>query len=296
MNATNNKPHRDTILVEDAEVLIHDSFPGDQYVLRVRSPEIAARSLPGQFAHIHCGPELPMRRPLSIMRVDAKAGWVEFLYKVFGEGTRILSQREVGETINLMGPIGVPFAFHQDKPRTLLIGGGVGIPPMVFIADVLKQQKSIYKPFVIMGSEVPFPFDPRPSQFIVPGMPDGAIGAMPLMEDWGIPSRLASLQGYAGCFEGYVTDLARAWLDALDDAQRSEVEIFACGPHPMLEAVAKVAYDYNLPCQVSLEEFMACAVGGCAGCVVEVKTDQGNAMKRVCVDGPVFDSRTVFAP
>ena len=101
---------------------------------------------------------------------------------------------------------------------------------------------------------------------------------MPLLEDWGIPSRLASLQGYAGCLQGYVTDLARHWLDGLDDTQRAEVGIYACGPHPMLEAVVKLAREYGLPVQVSLEEFMACAVGGCAGCVVEVSTEQGPAM------------------
>ena len=295
MTSQNQKPHRGTVVVEDAEILIHQGFAGHQYVLRVKAPEISRRAVPGQFAHIHCGAELPMRRPLSIMRVDSNAGWVEFLYKVFGAGTSILSRRLEGEIINLMGPIGQPFVLHDEHPRALLIGGGVGIPPMVFLADDIKENHKGFKPFVIMGSEVPFPFDARPSQFVIPGMPAGVIGAMPLMEDWGIPSRLASTQGYAGCFEGYVTDLARSWLDALDASQRTEVEVFACGPHPMLEAVAKMAYDYSLPCQVSLEEFMACAVGGCAGCVVEVQTDTGPAMKRVCVDGPVFDSSTVFA-
>jgi len=288
------KPHRDTIVVEDAQILLHEAYEGNQFVLRVSAPEIARRALPGQFVHIHCGPELPMRRPLSIMRVDSDKGVVEFLYKVFGIGTQVLSQRTLGESISLMGPIGKPFKLHQDKPLTLLLGGGVGIPPMIFLADIIKQHKKLYKPFVIMGSEVPFPFTARPSQFIVAGMPDGVIGAMPLMEDWGIPSRLTSTQGYPGCYEGYITGLARLWLEALEVQQHIQVEIFACGPHPMLEAVAKLAYDYNIACQVSLEEFMACAVGGCAGCVVEVQTEQGPAMKRVCVDGPVFDARTVF--
>ncbi len=130
---------------------------------------------------------------------------------------------------------------------------------------------------------------------MVPGMPAEVIAAMPLLEDWGVASRLASLQGYSGCFEGYVTDLARHWLEAMSEEQRREVEVFSCGPHPMLEAVAKLAAEYQLPCQVSMEEFMACGVGGCAGCVVEVQTENGPAMKRVCVDGPVFDASTVFA-
>jgi len=145
-----------------------------------------------------------------------------------------------------------------------------------------------------MGSEVPFPFSERPSQIMVPGIPDGVIAAMPLLDDWGIPSRLASLQGYAGCYDGYITDLARRWLDELDEEQRRQVSVYACGPHPMLAAVAKLAKDYALPCQVSLEEFMACAVGGCAGCVVKVQTGDEVAMKRVCVDGPVFEASTVF--
>jgi dihydroorotate dehydrogenase electron transfer subunit len=221
-------------------------------------------------------------------------GSVDFLYKVFGEGTRLLSQQKVDETLSLMGPIGNCFEPHMDKPRALLIGGGVGIPPMVFLADQLRAIKGAYQPFVIMGSEVPFPFKPEPSRFMLPGVPAEVIAAMPLMEDWGIASRLASLQGYPGCYEGYVTDLARTWLDALDDQQRGEVAVFACGPHPMLEAVATLAKQYHLPCQVSMEEFMACAVGGCAGCVVQVQTPSGPAMKRVCVDGPVFDAKTVF--
>ena len=111
----------------------------------------------------------------------------------------------------------------------------------------------------------------------------------------GYPSRLASLQGYAGCFQGYVTDLARAWLQALDASALAEVEVFACGPHPMLAAVAALAREFALPCQVSLEEYMACGVGGCAGCTVEVRTTAGPAMKRVCVDGPVFEAQEVFS-
>ena len=287
------KPHRGTIHLEEAEILAHQAYPGDQYVLRVQAPECAAKALPGSFAHLQCDPLLAMRRPLSIMRVDPRQGWVEFLYKAVGDGTRLLARRQAGETLSLLGPIGVPFQAHPERPRPLLLGGGVGIPPMVFLADRLRGN-SAWQPFVVMGSEVPFPFQARPSRFLVPGLPDGVIAAMPLLEDWGIPSRLTSLQGYPGVFEGYVTDLARAWLLGLTEAERTEVEVFSCGPHPMLEAVARLAREFDLPCQVSLEEFMACAVGGCAGCAVEIMTETGPAMKRVCVDGPVFDARQVF--
>jgi len=289
-----NQSRRGTIGLETAQILSHQPHAGEQYVLRVQAPECAVDAKPGQFAHLACDPLLPMRRPLSIMRVDPQQGWVDFLYKMVGQGTALLTQRKAGETISLLGPIGQPFKADPSRPRTLLLGGGVGMPPMVFLAERLKQDR-VYQPLVLLGSEVPFPFNQRPSQIMIPGMPEGVIGTMPLLEDWGIPTRLASLQGYPGCFEGYITELARYWLDTLDEQQRSEVEIFACGPHPMLEAVASLAKQYDLPCQVSLEEFMACAVGGCAGCVVEVQTAQGPAMKRVCVDGPVFDAYSVFS-
>jgi dihydroorotate dehydrogenase electron transfer subunit len=284
------RPHRGMILVEEAEIIAHQAFAGDQYVMRVNAPGCAERARPGQFAHLTVDPQRPMRRPISIMRTSAEYGWVDFLYKALGEGTQLLALRQPGEYISVLGPIGTPFEIREKRP--LLIGGGVGMPPMIFIAESLRSTDR--QPFVVLGSEVPFPCKPRPSHFLLKGIPEGVIGAMPLLEDWGIPSRLASLQGYAGCHQGYVTDLSRHWLDGLSDEERADVGVYACGPHPMLEAVVNLARDYGLPVQVSLEEFMACAVGGCAGCVVEVATPEGPAMKRVCVDGPVFDGYTVF--
>ena len=288
-----NKSQRGTIYLESAQVLSHQAYDGDQYVLRVQAADCAAAARAGQFAHLACDPMLAMRRPVSIMRVDARQGWVDFLYKAVRQGTSLLSQRMPGENISVLGPIGQAFEADPGRSRSLLLGGGVGMPPMIFLAEQLKRQTG-QQPLVLLGSEVPFPFRQQPSRILVPGIPDGVIAAMPLLEDWGVPCRLASLQGYPGCYDGYITELARCWLDALDDRQRSEVEIFACGPHPMLEATARLARDYDLPCQISVEEFMACAVGGCAGCVIEVQTAQGPAMKRVCVDGPVFDAYSVF--
>jgi dihydroorotate dehydrogenase electron transfer subunit len=194
-----------------------------------------------------------------------------------------------------LGPIGQPFRPDPTKPRALLVGGGVGIPPMVFLAEwMLEQPGKKWTPLVLMGSEIPFPFKARPSTILVPGIPAGSIAAMPLLDGWGVPSRLASKAGFPGCYDGFVTQLADEWLGALDPGAKNEVEVFTCGPTPMLEAVARVAAKHGVPCQVSLEEFMACAVGGCAGCTVKVTTPDGPAMKRVCVDGPVFDSRAVF--
>ena len=288
------KQNRGTIFVEDAAILAREEFAGAQYVLRLAAPETAARASAGSFVHVVVDPSIPMRRPLSLMRADPKAGWVELLFKIHGEGLKHLAARRVGETVNLMGPIGRGFTPHADRPRTLLLGGGVGIPPMVFLAETLRARASEgFKPFAVLGSELPFPFRARPSTLIVPGMPDGVIAAMPLLDSWGVPSRLTTKSGFPGCHDGFVTDLAKLWLDALDAKARGEVELFACGPTPMLKAVAALAREYALPCQVSLEEYMACAVGGCAGCAVEVRAAGGSYMKRVCVDGPVFEAATV---
>ncbi len=287
------KPHRDTIFLEEAEILAHEHYEGDQHILRLAAPRIAARATAGSFVHLTCDASRPLRRPISIMRTDRERGEIQLLYKAFGEGTHLLARRQKGETISTLGPIGNGFHVESERKRPLLIGGGVGIPPMVFLADELRRLGG-YQPLVLMGSEVPFPFRERPSQILVPGMPAGVTAAMPLLEDWAIASRLCSLQGYAGCHEGFVTDLARHWLDVMDAEQREQVAVYACGPHPMLEAVAGVAKEFDLPCQVSMEEFMACGVGGCAGCTIEIETDAGPAMKRVCVDGPVFDGEAVF--
>ncbi|MCU7878298.1 MAG: dihydroorotate dehydrogenase electron transfer subunit [Candidatus Thiodiazotropha sp. (ex Lucinoma borealis)] len=289
------KTHRDTIFLEDAEILDHQAFAGEQFIMRLLAPHCAAKARPGSFVHITCDPQLSMRRPISIMRTSSsKEGWIELLYKRVGRGTHLLTQRKAGEKISLMGPIGKPFKPSPDHNRPLLIGGGIGMPPMVFLADALRKEKQ-KQPFVILGSETPFPFQPKPSQIMIPGLADGVIASMPLLDDWGIGCRLASLQEFPGCFQGYVTELATQWLNTLDRQTRSQVEIFACGPHPMLEAVAQLAAKHDIPCQVSMEEFMACGVGGCAGCVVEVQTPDGPAMKRVCVDGPVFDAQSVFS-
>lgn len=292
------RPHRGTIFVEDAELLAQQAHPGRQFVIRLRAPRCAAAAAPGSFAHLTCDPRIPMRRPLSIMRADPRAGWIDVLYKIVGPGLEALSQRPVGSTISVMGPIGRGFSPHPERPRTLLVGGGVGIPPMVFLAEALKDRRDArWQPLVLMGSEIEFPFRARPSTIVVPGVPPEAIACMPLLDDWGVASRLATLAGFPGCFHGYVTELASRWLESLDADARAEVEVFACGPTPMLQATARVARRFGVPCQVSLEEFMACAVGGCAGCAVPVVQGDGSlAMKRVCVDGPVFDANAVFPP
>lgn len=283
--------NRGTIFVEDGTLLSVETHPGDQFIMRIRAPKCAAAAQPGSFAHLTCDPALPMRRPLSIMRVGED--WIEILYKIVGQGLRLLAQKQPGDTISVLGPIGQAFQVSPQRPNTLLIGGGVGIPPMVYLADHLRQQAGDWKPLAILGSEIPFPFELQASSIPTPWLNNNVQSSMPLMEDWGIPCRLATLAGYEGCFDGYVTDLAERWLATLTVEELGKTEVFSCGPTPMLKAVAALAAKYELPCQVSLEEFMACAVGGCAGCAVLINTPDGEAMKRVCVDGPVFEASTV---
>ena len=284
---------RGTLRLEDAAVLRHSAYAGNQFVLRLAAPACAARAEPGQFVHLTCDPSIPMRRPLSIMRAEREAGWIELLYKVVGPGLRALAARRPGETLSLIGPIGRPFLTDARRPRAVLMGGGVGIPPMIFLAERMRADRAC-KPLVLMGSEIPFPFRARPSAIVVAGMPAGTIACMPLLEEWGVASRLASRSGFPGCFEGYVTELGEEWLRCLSARELAEVELFACGPTPMLAAASQLARRHGVPCQVSLEEFMACGVGGCAGCAVRVRTPEGDAMRRVCVDGPVFDALSVF--
>ena len=285
---------RNTLYVEQAELVSHNAYQSEQYHMILKAPETSMHAKPGNFVHMQCNENIFMRRPMSIMRSDSKNKTIEILYKVHGTGTDALSSKRIGEKIDLIGPIGQPFKMKNYKKRPLLIGGGVGIPPMIFLAEHIKNTTKNLNPLVLMGSEIPFPFKNQPSKIIINEIPSDVTASMTLLEDWKIASRLTSLKNYAGCFCGYVTELADTWLEKLDPDQREEVEIFSCGPTLMLKAVSKLAKKYNLSCQVSLEEYMACAVGGCAGCTVLIKTKNGNEMKRVCVDGPVFEAKNVI--
>ena len=286
--------NRNTIFVEDATLISSVEWPDDQYVLRLHAPMCASTALAGSFAHLQCDDGIPMRRPLSIMRASPGEGWIEVLFKIIGDGLRALGAAKEGDSVSVIGPIGKGFEAHKHLGNRVLIGGGVGIPPMIFLAEQLLAENVDQKPMVFMGSEIPFPFDVTGSSLATEWLTADIISAMPLMENWGVTSRLATLAGYEGCFDGYVTDLAKIYLDSLSEDELRRTEIFSCGPTPMLKSVAVLAAIYNVSCQVSLEEFMACAVGGCAGCAVEVRTPDGPAMKRVCVDGPVFSAADVF--
>ena len=286
--------HRGTLFVEDTEVSLIKRYPGEQYRLRLQSPKCAAHATPGSFIHLQCDASIPLRRPLSIMRADADAGWIEILFKVIGQGLHALANKQPGDTMSSIGPIGHGFEATPERRRPLLIGGGVGVPPMIFLAETLKNDDFSWQPLVIMGSEIPFPFEYARTAIACDWLPQDIDSTMPLLESWGIPAKLTSLADFAGAYRGYVTDVAEKYLASLTKNELVETEIFSCGPTPMLKAVAALAARFELPCQVSLEEYMACGVGGCAGCTVLVETRDGPAMKRVCVDGPVFEAADVF--
>jgi dihydroorotate dehydrogenase electron transfer subunit len=164
---------------------------------------------------------------------------------------------------------------------------------LIFLAERLREGAGHdFQPVAFFGSEIPFPFDLQESALKLDAGPEST--AIGLLEDWGIPSRLASAAGIDGCYRGFVTDLAGEWLNGLNRETLGQVTIYACGPEPMLAAVAALAREFGLPSQLCLEEYMACGVGGCAGCTVLVQTPEGPAMRRVCVDGPVFAGDNVY--
>jgi dihydroorotate dehydrogenase electron transfer subunit len=149
-----------------------------------------------------------------------------------------------------------------NRPRRLLIGEGAGIGPTLFLAEQMRANDTAtaardapagtpWQALVLLGSDTPFPFRPRPSVIVVPGIPTGIIACMPLLEEWGIASRLASTADLPGCFEGLVTDLADAWLSSLSPTDLAEVEILSCGPTSLLEATATLARRHNVPYQTS---------------------------------------------
>lgn len=278
---------RNDIFEEQAEIIANIHHSGDQFILRLKAPKTAQYAKPGQFVHVRVSPDRPLRRPISIMLTHPEKGTIDLLIKEIGAGTKELRQRKTGETLPLLGPIGHPFDLSDTSRRYVLIGGGVGIPPIIFAADALNGHAEMV---VFAGSEVEFPFALKPSQFLLPGIGGNTILSIASLEERGIACRLASNADMYGCYAGHVPDLAKDYLMALDETERGRCTLLSCGPHPMLHAVARLGREFHLPTQLSLEEYMACGIGGCAGCVVKTKEADGEHYRRVCVDGPVFSA------
>lgn len=229
--------------------------------MAVQAPSFARFCNPGQFCLLRI-PGVFLRRPLSIYRVDREK--VEFLYKVSGAGTRILSGMKAGEPIDILGPLGKGYDVSMAQSRTpVLVAGGIGIASLNFLAERLR------KPGILLY---------------------GAQGKHDLLgldtfrkRKWRI--HFSTIDGTRG-LRGLVTKLCE---NELDEKVCRSAALFACGPNAMLKNVAAIALHKKVPGFVCLEEKMACGVGICQGCAVRTK----NGYKKVCSDGPVFDIRDI---
>ncbi|OUN86432.1 dihydroorotate oxidase [Flavonifractor sp. An52] len=218
----------------------------------------------GQFLHIACGEGLLLRRPISVCMVqeDEPQDTARVVFEVRGEGTKWLAQRQVGDKVNVLGPLGNGFTVTPND-RLLLVGGGIGVPPLLGQAAFTAKNST-----AILG------FRSADRAMLVEDYRDYC-EAVYLCSDDGSLGR-----------HGFVD----AQLKDILEKDKNFTAVLACGPKPMLKNVAKVAAEYGVPCQVSLEERMACGVGACLGCAVQMAD---GTMKHVCKDGPVFDAKEV---
>ncbi|MBC8535115.1 dihydroorotate dehydrogenase electron transfer subunit [Feifania hominis] len=232
--------------------------------LRFYSQEIAAACFPGQFVHILCSPAQVLRRPISIC--DVEGGAVRVLFEVRGGGTEYLSRLEPGDAIDVLGPVGNGFSDVPRGERALFVGGGIGIFPLLMPA-----RRCDKTPSVILGFR--------------------DISRVVLVDDFRKLSCNLSVMSDNGSFgeRGFVTDKMAEIL------RRGEADrVYACGPKAMLKAVAELAAQYSLPCEVSMEERMGCGIGACLVCACAVRRANGERdYVHVCKDGPVFDASEV---
>lgn len=243
-----------------------EALTADVYDFILECPELAKRAVPGQFAQIRL-PGRTLRRPISICGIDRELGALRFVFQIRGQGTAELAKFQAGSEIEILAPLGKGFPIDKAK-RTLLVGGGIGVPPLLGAAAELGE-----KAVAVLGF--------RNREAVI------------LEQDFrmaGARVKIATDDGSYG-FPGLVTKLA----------EKEEFEtVFACGPTPMLKAVKALAESRNVPCYLSLEERMACGIGACLGCAVALRKTQPDDSEEiyyghVCKDGPVFEShRIVF--
>ncbi len=264
-----------------APVLCNRRIAPDHYRMRLKAPSIASRALPGQFIHVLCGERTLLRRPFSLLDLDAKSGTVDFIYKRVGLGTDVLSRIQEGEKADLLGPLGTPFKIPAGLKTAYLVGGGVGIPPLYFLAKKLvkgRGSRVLRNTRVFLGA--------RTRRWVI---------CMEMFRQLGIEVHVATDDGTIG-YHGSVVDLLKKHLPSTLHPPPSTV-LYICGPTPMMAAAEALARREKLPAQVSLEERMGCAMGVCMGCVVEVSTEPVGSharFQRVCTEGPVFDAKEIL--
>ncbi len=255
-------------MIQDALTVVGNRHvSGNNYKITLAGPGIAATAQPGQFVMVRpddgLKPFLP--RPFSIHRVDQQNRELALLYKVVGHGTRRLSELVPGNRLNVVGPLGKGFYIDQALEKIDLIAGGIGVAPLVFLADVLAARG--------LSAD-------RVRVFIGGAAADDVL-CQDVFTDMEMVVKTATDDGSVG-FHGFVTE---PFEKALKD--RRPDMVFACGPPAMLRTVARIAAAENIPCQVSVESMMACGMGACLGCAIKTNTNTIN-YKHVCRDGPVF--------
>lgn len=276
-----------TAPIHDATVVSNKTIVPGILRMRLACPDAAQRARPGQFIMLqvseHTDPLL--RRPFSVCSAQGTA--VDILYKVVGRGTAVMAGWNPERRVSCIGPLGNGFSIAEAPERTYLVAGGIGIAPLMFLLETLVQQNSGRASMVFMGGKT---------------APDVA-----LLEDFNLLSQKHSLyateDGSRG-FQGLVTDLFSGYLAEGVSQDRQKACIYGCGPEPMLSALSKIAEQQGMDCQLSLESRMACGIGACLGCAVKTKATADSARspgagdqaqscyyKRVCADGPVFNSR-----
>ncbi|MEI8288431.1 MAG: dihydroorotate dehydrogenase electron transfer subunit [Verrucomicrobiota bacterium] len=259
------------MLEQTVTIVSQERVEGSYYRLALKAPDIAPLIQPGQFAHVRILPlkDALLRRPFSIFQVTGDT--FSILYKNVGKGTEALSRMRAGEELSVIAPLGHGFTVPPAGGDTpLLVAGGYGMAAMFLLA-----QRSPQKGIVFAGG--------RRRVDILCEQDFAAIG-------WEV--RAATEDGSHG-EKGLVT------LPLLAEIRNSklktqQIKLFACGPTPMLKAVGKIAEDFNVPAELSMDEHMCCGVGTCLACVIKVKAGESWEYQRTCTEGPVYDSRQIF--
>lgn len=271
-----------------AKIISNVEVANAYFQMALECPEIAAIAKPGQFIHLlidrRCDPLL--RRPFTIY--TAKDGNIEILFQVIGRGTRLLSQKYPGEEVTVMGPLGNSFQILDGLKTAILVGGGVGVASLMILAEQLKE----------MGKR---------AMILIGAQSSSRILCVDEFREIGAEVSVSTDDGSCG-HQGFVTDLLvnilahptkyrlhrKDYGSDIISQKFPNCIIYACGPDGMLKTVTKIAAEFRIPAQVTLENRMACGLGACLGCVLKMQTAPDEfEYKRVCVDGPVFDAQQI---